>query len=408
LYVLRIYIGKGFAPLELASPTAPSQPAFARDRFTWMAYFLLGYFAYLQSLLGPLMPFLRAELGLSYVLGSFHLSAFAAGMILVGLVGDMIVRRTGLRAALWGGALMMGIGAVTLTLGAHPAATIAATLFMGLSGTILLVAQQASLSHHHGALRAVAFTEANIIASIGSFCAPLVIGAAVSAAIGWRVALLLPLAPLALLIAREGRRPVPEPPPVAAGAAAPARLPRRFWAYWSVACLGVAVEWSLGFWGADYLHTVAGLSIELAVTAMSIFFLCMLAGRVVGSRLARRVTPAQLLVGTLALALVGVVVLRAAPYAAVTLVGLAIAGLGIGNLFPMALAAAVEHAAGRAATASARMSLAGGLAIFIAPLVLGSWADQIGLSGAFAIVPALVAIALVIALIAWRSIKTAT
>jgi len=74
----------------------------------------------------------------------------------------------------------------------------------------------------------------------------------------------------------------------------------------------------------------------------------------------------------------------------------------------MALAAAVEHAAGRAATASARMSLAGGLAIFIAPLVLGSWADQIGLSGAFAIVPALVAIALVIALIAWRSIKTAT
>lgn len=33
--------------------------AFVRDRFTWLAYIMLGYFAYLQAALGPALPFLR-------------------------------------------------------------------------------------------------------------------------------------------------------------------------------------------------------------------------------------------------------------------------------------------------------------------------------------------------------------
>ena len=40
--------------------------SFTRDRFTWLAYLALAYFAYVQATLGPLMPFLRDELGMSY------------------------------------------------------------------------------------------------------------------------------------------------------------------------------------------------------------------------------------------------------------------------------------------------------------------------------------------------------
>ena len=56
-------------------------PPFIRDRFTWTAYILLGYFAYLQGLQGPIMPFLRQELQLSYVIGTMHLSISAIGMV---------------------------------------------------------------------------------------------------------------------------------------------------------------------------------------------------------------------------------------------------------------------------------------------------------------------------------------
>ena len=37
--------------------------AYRRDRRTWAAYLLLGLFAYLETSLGPAMPFIRAQLG---------------------------------------------------------------------------------------------------------------------------------------------------------------------------------------------------------------------------------------------------------------------------------------------------------------------------------------------------------
>ncbi|MEN9936578.1 MAG: hypothetical protein RLZZ387_3157 [Chloroflexota bacterium] len=374
-----------------------TNPSFTRDRFTWTAYLLLGYFAYLQALLGPLMPFLRQELGLSYVVGSLHLSAFAAGMVPIGLFGDVITRRLGFHKALWGGAAGMAVGAIGLVLGGHVTLTIAATATMGIVGTLVLVAQQASLAHHHGPRRAVAFTEGNIVASLCSMLAPLAVGAAVGSGLGWRAAMLLPIPIFIAMLVSEGRRPVPEPARREAGEGPRERLPRIFWAYWLVACLSVAVEWSIGFWAADYLHTVAGLPIELAVTAMSVFFLSMLVGRFLGSVLTRRYQPAQLLLTMLGIGMVGVVLFWQAPHIIITLVGLAIAGLGVGNLYPFSLSVAVEAAPHHTGAASARMTLAGGLAILTAPLVLGNRADQVGLADAFAIVPALLACALVVA-----------
>ena len=46
------------------------QPFF-RNRLTWLAYAMLAYIGFTQSMLGPLMPFLRSELQLNYTLGGF-------------------------------------------------------------------------------------------------------------------------------------------------------------------------------------------------------------------------------------------------------------------------------------------------------------------------------------------------
>ena len=75
---------------------------FVRDRFTWLAYLLLASFTLLQAILGPLMPFLRAELHLSYTLGGLHLSAFAAGMVLAGLTGDRLLSAVRRGLVFWG------------------------------------------------------------------------------------------------------------------------------------------------------------------------------------------------------------------------------------------------------------------------------------------------------------------
>ena len=53
-----------------------------RDAVTWYSYLLLGYFTYVVSIQGNILPFLRDELDLSYRAVSLHTSAIAVGIIL--------------------------------------------------------------------------------------------------------------------------------------------------------------------------------------------------------------------------------------------------------------------------------------------------------------------------------------
>src|SRR3712207_8871000 len=53
-------------------------------RSTLFPYTTLFRSAYLETVLGPLMPFLRAEHGFSYTVASLHFSAFALGAMPVG------------------------------------------------------------------------------------------------------------------------------------------------------------------------------------------------------------------------------------------------------------------------------------------------------------------------------------
>ena len=66
------------------SNAGTSSDIFRRTRTTWAAYFVLGLFAYLETVVGPAMPFLRDKLDLDFTLASIHFSLFAAGVILAG------------------------------------------------------------------------------------------------------------------------------------------------------------------------------------------------------------------------------------------------------------------------------------------------------------------------------------
>ncbi|MGD2078093.1 MAG: MFS transporter [Chloroflexota bacterium] len=375
--------------------------SFTRDRFTWLAYLMLAYFAFYQAAIGPIMPFLRAELDLNYTVGGFHFSAFALGAFLAGLSGERFARRFGRRAVFWGGAVGMAAGALWFILARQVSLTIAAALLMGFLGTLLLVVIQASLSDHHGDSRAIALTESNVGASMAAGLAPILVGASAKMGLGWRAAGLVGILFLGALVLFYRRQTIPEAPaPVIEHEGRSRGLPRLYWAYWLVMTLGIAIEWSLVFWGADFLNSVAGLSRANAVTLMSVFFLAMVSGRFAGSRLTRRWPAANLLLLALAVALLGFLLYWLAVVPAANVVGLFIAGLGVANLFPLNLSVATSVAAEQADRASARLTMGGGLAVMTAPLILGWTADQIGLRGAFAIVVGLFVLAGVVAVTA--------
>ena len=106
-----------------------SSSTYVRTSFTWLAYLMVGYFSSIESMLGPTLPLLQQQLGLSYTVVSLHFTAFALGIILTGIAGDRVIGRWGRRATLWSGAAGMVIGEMLIAVGRN--GSLASDLFLG-------------------------------------------------------------------------------------------------------------------------------------------------------------------------------------------------------------------------------------------------------------------------------------
>jgi len=364
---------------------------FVRDRLTWLSYILIGYYSYLLNALGPSMPFLRADLDLSYAMTSLHVTAFAVGMIIAGVLGDRIVARWGRRITCWMGAGGMALGAALLVISPALLVSIISSLLMGSLGSLLLAILPAVLSDHHGQQRSTALSEANVMGSICASVAPLIIGTSAASVLGWRAGLLV--APFVLLALLPWLSRVPFPTPrgsASARAAARRPLPRAYWLYWIVIVCVVALEFCMIIWGANYLTLIGGFPATQAAMLLSLFLGAMIFGRWLGSRLTRRISAARLL--TMMLTLVGLAfpLFWFPPTPALMIIGLVGVGLGIANLYPLSLALAVGAAADQPDLAGARATLASGTAIGAAPLILAALADYAGFRIAYSVVVVLV------------------
>ncbi len=360
---------------------------FQRDRFTWLAYCLLAFYGYYLNLLGPITPFLKEELNLSYTISSLHFTAFAVGILLIGLSGHVVIRRIGRWHALWIGAFGLSLGALVLLAGQSPAITIGAAFGMGLIGSLILVIVPSALSDRHGEQRAVALSEANVIASLVATTAPLLVGWFAPLPGGWRLA--LGMAAFVPILLRLGFGRVTLPPSATRqeqAASIKRPLPFLYWVYWVAIVLAVSVEFCMIFWSADYLENSLGLPKVDAAQAVSLFLAAMIVGRLAGSRLVQHFSAQSVIIGSIVVAGVGFLTFWRASNVTLGLAGLFITGLGVASLYPLILSLAIGAASDNTIQASARATLASGTAILALPLVLGRLADMVGIRQAYGVV----------------------
>jgi fucose permease len=370
-----------------ATTTDSMQQTFQRDRSTWLAYLLLAFYGYHLNLLGPITPFLKNELRLSYTVSSLHFTAFALGILLVGLGGHRVIQWIGRGTSLWLGAFGLGLGTLLLAIGKSPCVTIGATFVMGLIGSLTLVIVPSLLSDRHGTFRSVALSEANVIASLAAAMAPLLIGWSARFLGNWRMALGLGAIVPVFLRLGFGRMELPGTPTPDRNELQPGgTLPPRFWVYWISIVLAVSTEFCMISWSSDYLEKGLGVSRASAAQSLSLFLAAMILGRLLGSRLARTCSIQRLVTVSILIAGTGFHLFWLSGDAWAALLGLAIAGLGIASLYPLLLALAMEAAAGNTVMASARATLASGFAILVLPLLLGRLADAIGIRQAYGVV----------------------
>jgi fucose permease len=398
---------------------ATSTSSFARTPSTWLAYLLVGYFMYVQASLGPVIPFLREDLSLGYGAAGLHFGAFALGVLFTGLLADRPARLLGRRTTLWGGAVGMAVGAGALAAAHGIAASLSATLVTGFCASLLLMSAQAALSDLHGEWRAAAISEANVVAGAAAILAPLLVGIFSRTEFpGWRGALLFAAVLLAAIFLLLGRAPIPSAKPADhrekdGGAAGSRVLHTVFWGWCAVLFCCTAVEWSVAYWGTSFLEGEAGLQASDAATLMGAYFVALLFGRIVGSRLARKVRPGALLVGAVILSAAGFLPFWLAPLvlppaSAATLAsvaGLFVAGLGIGNLYPLGASLATGAASRVVDLATSRIALTVGCATLVIPPALGIVADRFGIGNAYAIVAALLLAAAALAVTVDRSTR---
>jgi MFS family permease len=84
-----------------------------------------------------------------------------------------------------------------------------------------------------------------------------------------------------------------------------------------------------------------------------------------------------------------------------------VCGLGVANLYPLSVALTLAAAPGNGGAANAAAQLLGGALVIVAPYLLGSLADHLGLRAAFIIEPVLIVISALLLLTGLKAARRA-
>lgn len=382
---------------NLNRTTTHDSNQFVRSPFIWTLYILLGLFSFMLTMIGPMVPYLRDEFAMSYSLAGLHQSAFALGMVTMGLFGSPIIKRFGVTRSLWGGMADMLLGLLIMVLARGPAMTLGGVFVMSLGGTIALATMQTALASTAPAHRGMAIMEANVMASALTMLVPLVLLAGARWFLGWRIVFPAMLVSMVIVASfgipatRRNQAGRDEKADAGSGTLGPA-----FWRMWLVVFFGVSVEWAISFWCMTYLLALPGNSRTLAAAGTVLLGLSAVLGRFASSRIGHRISGYRLMLGVMSLVLLGFPLYWLRPSIPLTMLGLALCGIGSSNFYPMGLSLALGHAPGNAAKASSLVPVASGSAIGLAPFLLGRLADATDIRLAMLYIPIGVAIILLI------------
>lgn len=380
--------------MSSSSTTLPPRvDPLVRDRFTlslYLPYIAWGWFLYAFS---PAVPLIAAEQGISRGVAGLHGTGMAIGSVVTGLTSHALTRRIGRRGLAFVGSGLVAVGVALLLTMPVTAVTLAACVIAGSGGTFMITAVQPALLEHHGSAGTAAVTEGNGLGAAVGLLAPLALGAFVAAGLGWRPAVsieILAVGAVAFLVMRLPRGGAMGRGPDSPARTEPgrARFPRAFWLYWTAMVCGVAVEFATTFWASDLVREQTNAPAAVAAASVSALVLGMAAARFVVGPLSARRSPGGLLLLGFAVAGLGWLVLWTATTPAVAVVGLVLAGFGYGTHYPLAVALAIGGSGGRPDAGQGLLTVGGGLAVGLAPFLLGGIADRVGPHGAFLLVPA--------------------
>lgn len=416
---------------------------FHRDQLTFAFYGNFVIWGWLLYSFNPSVTLLADDFGISLAQAGLHGTAMAGGGIVAAFASPRLVRRFGRRTALFVAFAAITAGIVALVGAPWLLWSLLAVLVLATGGNIAISAAQPGLALHHGAAASAAVTEANGVGSSIGLVGPLAVGASVALGWGWRPAVALTIlitAITAVLVARmpvggamtppAGRDhpgdtlrpggPAPELGAVEALAVAVVdptdphdtpgarralnRLPA--WCFLASVVAAIALEMTTTYWATDLVREQTGAGAGIAAATTAGLVAGMSAIRFVMGPISLRVPPALILAAGFVVSIGGWAILWTSTTATVAIVGLVVTGIGFGVQYPLSISLLIATAPGAGDAAQSRATLAGGIAVGIAPFALGALADAVGIHAAFAVVPVAAVLGCVAASVGGRLVRT--
>jgi MFS family permease len=369
-----------------------------RDRLTWLIYIRTAAWGWFIFGFGAFQPLLREAQGTSGAVAGLHGTALALGVISAGITNAYVAHRFG---PMGGTNIALGIfsvGIVILSFAGPVQFTLIAAMICGYGGsTALNLLQPVLLAHHDGPAAEQAFSEGNGLGGLlGAACVGL-IGFFATNEGPWRLVLLITIG--WLIFARlgfgNGGAGTHQPAP---GGREQGALGRTYWIRWVGVVAMIGTEFALSFWVAALIAERTGLKLGSSTVIVMVFAGGVGIGRLLGGRLVHRFSTDRLLLGAIALTLVSFFSLWLSTSPVVAFFSLFATGLGLALFYPLGIVRALAAAPDRPALVFGRMGLAG-VAIAVAPFLLGWLSDEFGVVKAYLIVPVLLIVAGAVVLI---------
>lgn len=350
----------------------------------FLSFFLFGF---TDNMKGPMLPDLLADLRLSYTGGSSLLVAVYVGFLTGVLASGPIAARKGNRQALMIAGFAIAAGTAGNAFGAPYPLLFPAFFLIGFGLGSMEVGANGLIVDLYPEKSGKYLNLLAVFHGAGSMAAPFIAGFLLAGGATWRnlYALVIPLALAQAILLVIFKSP--------GNITAPARndeklklsllLQRDVLLYALFLAFYVAGEIGIASWMVDYLLNTTGYSVSLASGMLSIFFACLMAGRVVGSFLIERVGYRRALIWAVSASILcfGGGLLLPEPFAFLI--------PGTGFFFSIIFPTVTADAAGRAvAPRGAVFSVLfffAGLGSLVGPWLVGLAADSLTIRGAFPI-----------------------
>ncbi|WP_414507190.1 MFS transporter [Streptomyces sp. NEAU-L66] len=374
----------------------PAEPRLARTRIALTAFFAMDGFLFAGWVVR--IPAIKAQTGAGAGTLGLALLGVSAGAVAFMMIAGRLCRRFGSPAVTAAAAAALSLSIVLPPLTRSATALGLVLLLFGAAYGALNVAMNSAAVALIDALRRPVMPGFHAAFSLGGMLGA-GLGGLLAGSLSATVHLLL-LAAVGLLVTVVAGRalcghPVPEVPERLPAAEGPGsvragRARRLVLVFGLIALCTAYGEGAMADWGALHLSQDLGAGPGTAAAGYAVFALAMTVGRLSGTAAVQRFGAARALIAGGTTATAGMLLGALAPTAWAACVGFAVAGLGLANIFPIALARAGETGGPDGVAVASTVGYGG---MLLGPPAIGFLAEAVGLPAALTTVALLAALA---------------